>query len=75
VVCYRAWAPASVLPAAAARVSPPQGEAKGFTWSDYLDLIIAAHRQLARPPPWCWDNLNVHLAPELVRALFMASLS
>ncbi len=41
------------------------GEAKGFTWQDYRDLIIAAHRQLAGPLVWCWDNLNVHLAPEL----------
>ncbi|MGO8894532.1 MAG: transposase [Streptosporangiaceae bacterium] len=42
-----------------------KGEAKGFTWSDYRDLIIAAHWQLAGPLVWCWDNLNVHLAPEL----------
>jgi transposase len=41
------------------------GEAKGFTWADYRDLIIAAHRQLAAPLVWCWDDLNVHLAPEL----------
>ena len=26
-----------------------KGEAKGFTWSDYRDLIIAAHRQLVSP--------------------------
>jgi hypothetical protein len=41
------------------------GEPKGFTWADYRDLIIAAHRQLPGTPPlvWCWDNLNVHLAP------------
>jgi transposase len=36
-----------------------------FTWADYRDLIIAAHRQLAAPLVWVWDNLNVHLAPEL----------
>jgi hypothetical protein len=26
-----------------------KGEAKGFTWADYRDLIIATHRQLAAP--------------------------
>jgi mRNA-degrading endonuclease RelE of RelBE toxin-antitoxin system len=30
-----------------------KGEPKGFSWQDYRDLIIATHRQLARPaPPW-----------------------
>ena len=42
-----------------------KGEPKGFTWMDYRDLIIAAHRQLAAPLVWIWDNLNIHLAPEL----------
>ena len=41
------------------------GEAKGFTWSDYRDLILAARRELSAPVVWCWDNLNIHLAPEL----------
>jgi hypothetical protein len=42
-----------------------KGEPKGFTWADYRDLIIAAHQQLGAPVMWCWDNLNVHLAPQL----------
>src|SRR6266576_3692244 len=42
-----------------------KGEPKGFTWADYRDLIIAAHRQLSAPLVWCRDNLNIHLAPEL----------
>ena len=42
-----------------------KGEAKGFSWQDYRDLIIAAHRQLSAPVVWCWDNLNIHLAPDL----------
>ena len=40
-----------------------KGEAKGFSWQDYRDLIIAAHRQLSAPLVWVWDNLNIHLAP------------
>jgi len=42
-----------------------KGEPKGFTWQDYQDLIIVTHRQLAATLVWCWDNLNVHLAPDL----------
>ena len=42
-----------------------KGEPKGFTWQDYRDLILAAHRELAAPLVWIWDNLNIHLAPEL----------
>src|SRR5262249_7022999 len=38
-----------------------KGEPKRFAWSDYRDLIIATHRQLAAPMIWCWDNLNIHL--------------
>jgi len=50
----------------AARVPPPQGRAEGVhLGQDYRDLIIAAHRSLSAPLIWCWDNLNVHLAPEL----------
>jgi hypothetical protein len=42
-----------------------KGEARGFTWQDYWDLIIAAHHNLSAPLIWVWDNLNIHLAPEL----------
>jgi hypothetical protein len=42
-----------------------RGEAKGFTWQDYPDLILAAHHSLPAPLIWCRDNLNIHLAPEL----------
>ena len=42
-----------------------KGEPKGFTWRDYRDLILAAHHGLSGPLVWVWDNLNIHLAPEL----------
>ena len=42
-----------------------KGEPKGFTWSDYRDLITATHHNLSAPLVWVWDNLNIHLAPEL----------
>jgi hypothetical protein len=43
-----------------------KGEPKTFAWHEYRDLIITAHQQLNAPLVWCWDNLNVHLAKELV---------
>jgi transposase len=43
-----------------------RGEPKTFSWRQYRDLIIAAHRQLGTPVVWCWDNLNVHLQQDLV---------
>jgi hypothetical protein len=42
-----------------------KGEPKGFSWIDYRDLIIATRQNLSAPLVWCWDNLNIHLAPEL----------
>ena len=43
-----------------------KGEPKGFAWVDYRDLI---HRRApgSWPRRWSgvWDNLNIHLAPEL----------
>ena len=33
--------------------------------SSYRDLITSAHHDLSDPLVWVWDNLNVHLAPEL----------
>jgi hypothetical protein len=38
---------------------------KSFAWSDYRDLLIAAHRQLGGPIVLVWDNLNVHKAADL----------
>jgi transposase len=40
-------------------------EPRGFTWQDYRDLIITTHHNVSAPLIWCWDNLNIHLAPEL----------
>jgi hypothetical protein len=43
-----------------------KGETKAFTWTEYRDLLIAAHRQLpGGVVVLVWDNLNVHLGPEL----------
>ncbi|MER7468987.1 IS630 family transposase, partial [Streptomyces sp. NPDC097981] len=47
------------------RLDDGQGKSKGrksFAWSDYRDLIVAAHNQLDGPIVLVWDNLNTHLA-------------
>ena len=40
-------------------------ERRGFTWTDYRDLIIRAHLQLAGPIVLVWDNLRTHLMPQM----------
>jgi hypothetical protein len=43
-----------------------KGETKAFTWTEYRDLLTAAHRQLPGGNiVLIWDNLNVHLRAEL----------
>ncbi len=37
-----------------------RGGRRSFTWTDYRDLLIAAHQQLGAPIVLVWDNLNVH---------------
>lgn len=38
---------------------------KAFTWTDYRDLMIMAHRQLDAPIVLIWDNLNRHTCAEM----------
>ncbi|MEU1378428.1 transposase [Streptomyces triculaminicus] len=35
---------------------------RSFAWTDYRDLLIAAHKQLGAPIVLIWDNLNTHRA-------------
>src|SRR5260221_9157812 len=43
-----------------------KGETKAFTWIEYRDILIAAHRQLPGGNiVLAWDNLNVHTCPAL----------
>ncbi|WUH28522.1 transposase [Streptomyces sp. NBC_00445] len=37
-----------------------KGEKKGFTETDYVRLLDAAHQQLGGPIVLIWDNLNTH---------------
>jgi hypothetical protein len=36
------------------------GGRRSFAWTDYRDLLAAAHRRLGHPIVLAWDNLNVH---------------
>ena len=43
-----------------------KGETAAFTWTEYRDLLTAAHRQLPGGMiVLVWDNLNVHTRAEL----------
>jgi DDE superfamily endonuclease len=43
-----------------------KGETRAFTWTEYRDLLIAAHHQLPGGAiVLVWDNLSVHLRAEL----------
>ncbi|WP_253917142.1 transposase [Streptomyces sp. MNP-20] len=42
-----------------------RGGRRSFTWTDYRDLLAAAHQQLGTPLVLVWDNLNVHLDARL----------
>src|SRR5690348_10382999 len=46
-----------------------KGEPKGFTWQDYRDLILAAHRELSAPLVWIWDYVPRHIIPVLCPAV------
>ncbi|MGW3365836.1 IS630 family transposase [Streptosporangium canum] len=40
-------------------------EKASFTWADYRDLILMAHRKLGAPIVLIWDNLNRHTCAEI----------
>ena len=43
-----------------------KGETKAFTWTEYRDVLIAAHRQLPGGNiVLVWDNLSVHTCADL----------
>lgn len=42
-----------------------RGEPKSLAWTDYRDLLTAAHQQLRAPIVLVWDNLSAHKVPPL----------
>jgi putative transposase len=41
---------------------PAKGRRKGFTETDYVRLLDAAHQQLGSPIVLVWENLNTHVS-------------
>lgn len=42
-----------------------KNEPKALTWTDYRDLLTAAHQQLKAPMVVVWDNVSTHKVPQL----------
>ncbi|MEV4399995.1 transposase [Nonomuraea sp. NPDC049607] len=65
LACYKPGQPSRLIyrPCPDAR---PDGR-KSFAWTDYRDLIQAAHHQLGSPIVLVWDNLNTHLTAGMRR--------
>ncbi|MEV4440261.1 transposase [Streptomyces sp. NPDC049577] len=47
------------------RHSSRKGARKSFAWTDYRDLLCAAHKQLGAPIVLVWDNLGTHVCKEM----------
>lgn len=48
---------------------PRKGRRKGFTETDYANLLDAAHQQLDGPIVLVWDNLNTHVSARMKRLI------
>ncbi|MBZ4319955.1 transposase [Streptomyces sp. SCA2-4] len=59
--CYRPGERSRLIyrPVVHTRHLTPKGR-RSFAWTDYRDLLLAAHRQLGAPIVLVWDNLNTH---------------
>ncbi|MDH6493764.1 transposase [Streptomyces sp. SAI-127] len=60
LACYKQGEHSRLIYRPKRHVDHKQGGRRSFTWSEYRDLLIAAHRQLGAPIVLVWDNLNVH---------------
>ena len=64
LVCYRPGNRSRLI----YRIRPwrrRKGEAKSLAWTDYRDLLLAAHQQLGAPLVLVWDNLSTHKMPPM----------
>jgi transposase len=60
LACYRPGERSRLIFRPRRHVDHKRGGRRSFTWSEYRDLLIAAHQQLGAPLVLIWDNLNVH---------------
>ncbi|WP_251021779.1 transposase [Streptomyces sp. ISL-98] len=61
LACYKQGERSRVIYRPKRHVDHKRGGRRSFAWTDYRDLLIAAHHhQLGGPIVLVWDNLNVH---------------
>lgn len=60
LACYKLGERSRLIYRPKQHVDHKRGGRRSFTWSEYRDLLIAAHQQLGAPIVLVWDNLNVH---------------
>lgn len=65
LTCYKAGERSRLIFRPKQHPDHKNGGRRSFTWTDYRDLLIAAHRQLGAPHVLIWDNLNVQLDARL----------
>ncbi|WP_420717202.1 IS630 family transposase [Streptomyces sp. H27-G5] len=58
--CYRPGERSRLIYRPKRHTDHKSGGRKSFAWTEYRDLLIAAHQQLDGPIVLIWDNLNVH---------------
>ncbi|WP_371657136.1 MULTISPECIES: transposase [unclassified Streptomyces] len=63
--CYKPGERSRLIFRPKRHVDHKRGGRRSFTWTDYRDLLTAAHHQLDAPLVLVWDNLNVHLDTRL----------
>ncbi|WP_443049720.1 IS630 family transposase [Streptomyces sp. NBC_00287] len=66
LACYKTGQPSRLIYRPKRHGSRREGR-RSFAWTDYRDLLIAAHRQLRAPIILIWDNLGTHLCADMRR--------
>ncbi|GGP96667.1 hypothetical protein GCM10010278_87210 [Streptomyces melanogenes] len=65
LACYKPGERSRLIFRPKRHIDHKRGGRRSFTWTDYRDLLTAAHQQLGAPLVLVWDNLNVHLDARL----------
>lgn len=60
LTCYKPGRPSRLIYRPKLHLDHKHAGRRSFAWTDYRDLLIAAHQQLGGPIVLIWDNLNVH---------------
>lgn len=63
--CYKAGERPRLIFRPKRHADHKSGGRRSFSWTEYRDLLVAAHHQLGGALVLVWDNLNVHLDARL----------